>query len=217
MQASQSRYNARRGVTLIEFLAAFGIFTILITIASASFIRSVRIQHAALQLMAVNDNMGITIEQMMREMRTSHNFCTATRQLSDPRFTAQCAALAPNEIQFVDASNQVTRYRLQGTSIQKGESLASWDPTAGNPCGTGSDFDAVNGICYRAITADNIKVTAANFEPLYNNVGDGYSPRVVISLSVTSNDPLVEALVSPITIQTTISARCGDGSCPADS
>ncbi len=206
----------RAGVTLVEFLVAFGIFAMLVTIATASFIRSTRIQRSALQLMAINDNMGIAIEQMMREMRTGYNFCTQTAQLSDARFTAQCAALGANEIQFVTSGNKVMRYRLRNTSLQRGEGLASWDPSAGNPCGADSEFDAANGICYRTITADNVKVTGAHFEPLYNN-SDGYPPRIVMSFSMTSNDPMVEAMISPLTIQTTVSARCGESTCPSDS
>lgn len=211
------RDGLRAGVTLVEFLVAFGIFAVLVTIATGSFIRSTRIQRSALQLMAVNDNMGIAIEQMMREMRTGYNFCTQARQLSDARFTAQCAALGANEIQFVNAANKTMRYRFNGTALQRGEGLENWDPSGGNPCGAESEFDAVNGICYRTITADNVKVTNVRFEPFYNNAGDGYSPRIVMSFSMTSNDPMVQAMVAPITIQTTVSARCGESSCPSDS
>lgn len=216
-----SRTALRAGVTLVEFLVAFGIFTFLITIASGSFIRSVRIQRAALQLMAVNDNMGITIEQMMREMRTGYNFCTGASPLSDVRFAGKCpdAGAGSSELQFVTAGNVVTRYRIKGTAIQKGVVLASYDPshpsTAACDVANGGEFDPVNGICYQNITADNVKVTKAHFETRYNNP-DSLPPRIIISFAITSNDPLVEAMTAPMTIQTTISARCGESTCPAD-
>lgn len=217
MISHNRRDASRQGITLVEFLVAFGIFTILIGIAGGSFVRSMRVQRTTLQLMAVNDNMGVTIEQMMREMRTGYRFCTKNLQLDDPRFTAQCAALEESEIQFVTAENVLTRYRLKDGALQKGVGLVSWDPLAGNPCGTESEFDAENGICYRNITADNILVTSAHFEPRYNNAGDGYPPRVMLGFTVTSNDPQVQAMVNPITIQTTVSARCGESTCPSDS
>lgn len=229
MKKLSSKQNAfRGGVTLVEFLIAFGIFTFLITIASGSFVRSVRIQRATLQLMSVNDNMGITIEQMMREMRTGYNFCTGALPLSDARFAGKCpdASVGSSELQFVTAGNVVTRYRLKTDpskkiyAIQKGVGVENWDP--GNPgnssCDTdnGGEFDAVNGICYQSITANTVKVTSVHFESRYNN-GDGRPPRIIMSFAITSNDPLVEAMTAPMTIQTTVSARCGETSCPSDS
>ncbi len=213
--------GGRAGVTLVEFLVAFGIFVFLITLASGSFVRSVRIQRAALQLMAVNDNMGITIEQMMREMRTGYNFCTSGTVLSGATSSvnAQCASLGAGEIQFVTAGNVVTRYRLKsgGTAIQKGIVQLNWDlgsPAVG--CDDG-EFDSTNGVCYRNITADNVKVTKAQFIPLYSDAGDKRPPRITVSFEITSSDPLVQSLTSPMTIQTTVSARCGELSCPSDS
>ena len=210
------------GFTLIELIVAFGIFVILIAVASGSFVRSLRIQRVSLQLMAVNDNMAITLEQMMREMRTGYNFCTNTANLStaDPAVQAQCASLDDGEIQFVSAGNVLVRYRLKDNAIQKGVGVAAWDPA--NPtevsCVEG-EFDAANGVCYRNMTADTIKVSAADFRALHNDVEvlPLYPPRIVLSFAITSSDPMVEVFTSPITIQTTVSARCGVSSCPSDS
>ena len=212
----------QRGFTLIELIVAFGIFAILVTIASGSFVRSLRIQRVSLQLMAVNDNMAITLEQMTREMRTGYNFCTNTANLSaaDPSVQAQCAALGNGEIQFVTAGNVLVRYRLKDESIQKGVGIAAWDPTTppATVCDEG-EFDAANGVCYRTMTADTIKVSAVDFRALHNDteVAPLYPPRIVLSFAITSSDPLVEAFANPVTIQTTVSARCGMGSCPSDS
>lgn len=214
--------NSRSGVTLVEFLVAFGIFIILIGIAGGSFVRSVRVQRAALQLMAVNDTMGITIEQMMREARTGYNFCTGATPLTDARFVGKCpdASAGASELQFVTSNNVVTRYRLRGNAIQKGIVLPSWTPGSSAPAScdaaSGAEFDPINGVCYRNITADNVKVTNVHFETRYNNTGDNRPPRILISLEVTSNDPLVSTMTAPLTIQTTVSARCGETSCPSD-
>lgn len=221
-----NRRTSRSGVTLIEFVVAFGIFSILITIVSGSFVRAMRIQRTTLQLMSVNDNMGITLEQMMREMRTGYHFCTATNGMdfvggTPADILAQCNGLASSvnssEIQFVNASNETVRYRWMNETLQKGISRTEFfDATTGAAlCGEG-ELDTVNGICYRRIVADNIKVTNAYFDPQYNDDGDGYPPRITMSFSLTTNDPVAQSLVTPITIQTTVSARCGESACPSD-
>lgn len=229
MQFLHTDRTSRSGVTLIEFIVAFGIFAILITLAGGSFIRSMRVQRVTLQLMSVNDNMGVTLEQMMREMRTGYHFCTATDGMDyagiTPDVIAQCAGLAssPNssEIQFVNSSNEIVRYRWINEVLQKGISRTEYfDAAAGAalcPAAEGAQLDTTNGICYRNVTADNIRITNAYFGPQYNDDADGYPPRITLSFSLTTNDPVAQSLVSPITIQTTVSARCGEAMCPADS
>jgi len=223
MNYSSGHISSRRaGFTLVELIVAFGIFSTIIAIAAGSFVRSLRMQRVSLQLMAVNDNMAITLEQMMREMRTGYHFCTNDSNLSvaDPSVQAQCAALDNDEIQFVTAGNVVVRYRFRDNAIQKGVGESVWDPS--NPTAVsceGGTFDATYGFCYRTITADTIKVSAAHFRALHNDaeVAPLYPPRIVLSFAITSNDPLVASFADPITIQTTVSARCGVGSCPSDS
>ncbi|HBI25612.1 MAG: hypothetical protein UT41_C0001G0270 [Candidatus Wolfebacteria bacterium GW2011_GWC2_39_22] len=207
----------REGFTLVEMIVAFSIFTIFITVAAGSFVRSVRIQRVSLQLMAINDNMAITMEQMMREMRVGYNFCTAESIPNTLSATvqSQCASMIlGQEIQFFKKGDVPVRYRrtAQG-SIQKGVGVAEDEPI--DVCAEG---ESVDGICYRTITAENTDVMGANFQVLHNDVEVGllYPPRIVLSFSITSTDPLVKTMTSPITIQTTISARCGKQSCPAD-
>ncbi len=210
----------RKGMTLVETMVAFGIFSILIVIATSSFLRATRVQKAAIQLMAVNDNMGITIEQMMREMRTGYHFCTRDFVPTGigAAIQAQCQALDAGEIQFVNAANNTVRYRLFNAMIERGEGLLIWDPANPNPASClGGELDTQNsGICYRPITANDTKIVSATFQPFHNDV-DKYPPRIVMSFQITSNDPLVQTMTSPVMIQTTVSARCGQLSCPSDS
>ncbi len=73
LKAQSSKLKA---FTLIELLVSMGIFVVLISIATNAFIISLRSQHAASALIAVNDNLSLVLEQMAREMRTGKGFCS---------------------------------------------------------------------------------------------------------------------------------------------
>jgi len=62
------------GFTLIELLVAIGTFLIITAIATGSFIRALRTQRATTIFMAINDNAGLILEQMAREIRIGSDF-----------------------------------------------------------------------------------------------------------------------------------------------
>ena len=66
--------DKQKGFTLIELLVAVTLFLVVITIASSTFIESLKSQRAAVELMAVNDNVSGTLEFMAREIRTGTLF-----------------------------------------------------------------------------------------------------------------------------------------------
>jgi len=63
-----------QGFTIAELLVAMSIFMVVISIAIGGFTRSLRLQRATTVMMAINDNAGLTLEQMMREIRVGENF-----------------------------------------------------------------------------------------------------------------------------------------------
>lgn len=93
------------GFTMIELLVAMTLFSILMGIAAASFVKAIRTQRAIVALMAVNDNASLTLEQMTREMRTGYNFSISAGN---------------DAIQFVNANNEIVSYRLHEGEIQRG-------------------------------------------------------------------------------------------------
>ena len=183
------------GFTIVELVISTGLFVILMTMAVGSFIQAIRTQKVLVSLMAVNDNTGLNLEQMTREIRTGYNF----------------SKISNSELQFVNADNISVRYRLNNHALEKGTGLFAWDPSNPNPTAcSGGILDSNGGFCYQKITADNTSVKNFNIEILGNNAGDGYPPRITLDLSITSTEPDVKKLNISTNIQTTISARAID-------
>ena len=94
------KFSNRRGFTLVEMLVAITIFSIIVSIASGVFIRSLRAQRLIVNLMAINDNASQAVEQMAREIRTGI------------LFTATSTA----EISFVNTADKTVAYRCNSTT-----------------------------------------------------------------------------------------------------
>lgn len=196
-----------RAFTLIEMIVAMGIFVVTLSIASGGFLSVVRAQRAASALMAISDSMNITIEQMMREMRTSYNFCT-----SDSQFFARadCRFVPEGGVQFVNANNIVVRYILDSPS-------GAINRCIGNVAG--------GGFTCAPITAENVSVSKFITDLSGALRDDKRPPRVTMRFQITSADTQIKLLGISMSIQTTVSARCGPASletetpelsCPAE-
>ena len=70
-----------KGFTLIELMVAVALFVIVVGIASAVFVQSLRAQRQVVALMAANDNASLTLEQVIREIRTGQSFSTSGSHL----------------------------------------------------------------------------------------------------------------------------------------
>jgi len=68
----------KEGFTLAELIVAMSVFIILTTIAVGVFIQTLRSQRFLIDLMAINNNAGLVLEQISREIRTGYNFSTST-------------------------------------------------------------------------------------------------------------------------------------------
>lgn len=98
--------------------------------------------------------------------------------------------ISENELQFVNANNIVVFYRLNEGAIERGTE----DPFLRRT--------------YKKITADNIRVLNFNISLLGDSAGDGFPPRITITLSVTGKSKYLETIST--NIQTTISSRVLD-------
>ena len=95
----------QRGFTIMELLVAMGVFLILISITSSGFISSLRTQRELTGLISINDSVNLTLEQIMREIRTGYNF----------------TKISQNELQFVNSENKIIYYRFIDGAIERGE------------------------------------------------------------------------------------------------
>lgn len=90
------RNNYRDGFTLPELLVSMGLFLIVISIVTGTFVQSLRTQRASVELIAVNDNTNLALEMMAREIRTGVGF-------SSP---------VDGELRFTNYKGEAVVYRL---------------------------------------------------------------------------------------------------------
>jgi len=98
--------------------------------------------------------------------------------------------VSDSEFEFTNAYNVTVFYRLNENAIERGT----------------QDIFSQRG--YKKITADNLKVVDFRINLLGNDSGDGYPPRITISLSVTGKSKYLENV--SVNVQTTISSRLLD-------
>lgn len=67
-------FKSKRGFTVVELIVAMSVFAILVTMAVGVFIQGLRSQRLLTYLMAINNNAGLVLEQMAREIRTGYKF-----------------------------------------------------------------------------------------------------------------------------------------------
>lgn len=78
-------HKRKAGFTVAELLVAIGVFGVAVSIAVGAYVGAIRTQRAANYLMSVNSGVSIVIEQMMREIRTSHSVAVnASAPCSNP-------------------------------------------------------------------------------------------------------------------------------------
>ncbi len=71
-----------KGFTLVEMMVAMSLFVIVVSIASATFVRSLRTQRQVSSLMAANENASFALERVVREIRTGTAFSGSGERLS---------------------------------------------------------------------------------------------------------------------------------------
>ncbi len=145
--------------------------------------------------------MGIAMGSFVRAMRTQRaivalmtandNASLALEQMArEIRTSSTFVKNSPSELQFDNAYGIEVVYRLNSNAIERGET---------NPSGLTT---------YKKITADNVRINNFSITLFGQNPGDGYPPRITISISATGTDSSLQDVST--NIQTTISARISD-------
>ncbi|MFH1161909.1 MAG: type II secretion system protein [Candidatus Jorgensenbacteria bacterium] len=99
------------GFTVVELLVAMSIFAIFLSIAFGVFVQAVKGQRELTRFMAVQNNAGLVLEQMMREMRTGYWFCDGTENGAAPCETSG------NSLTFKNHEGEMVRYRLDSEKV----------------------------------------------------------------------------------------------------
>lgn len=94
-------FKKRDGFTMGELIVAMSLFIIVITIASGTFVTSIRSQRDIVTSTSVNSNVTQALERMAREMRTGLDFGGTTASRAN----------------FTNAKNEEVNYKISGYSI----------------------------------------------------------------------------------------------------
>ena len=93
------------GFSIVELLVAMTLFIVIVSVSVSIYLRTLKVQQAALLLIESNDNLALTVEEMTRLIRGGINFQSSNS----------------NTLEFTDALTGVKiQYRLNGDSIEKG-------------------------------------------------------------------------------------------------
>lgn len=181
-------HEERGGYTLIEFVVATGLFIFIIALVTTIFTQSLRAQRMLNAMMEVQSNASLSIEQIMREMRTGFSFSATSISGS-----ACDAAGWYDSISFTRSVRNATstiEYRWENASIIRTET-----PSGGSPAVStlNASSVAVNRLCFA----------------LNNNNGSSPDPtipwRVTLFMNVGPSDERMNERT--LDIETTVSAR----------
>jgi prepilin-type N-terminal cleavage/methylation domain-containing protein len=189
---SKKIMSGQSGQTLVELMVAMSIFAIFITVAIGGFIQSLANQRLVLKLISATDNMSLTLEQMMREMRVGTNFIAITNgvQFDWPDTEAGLPVMRRITYQQAQAPWGLAIERTKATLDSSGNIV-------GMPV---SEF----------ITADNVGVSYFNVaNSLAHNPGPGPC-RINMTLGITATDKNISITNY---IQSTVSSRIFTSTC----
>lgn len=182
----RSELSAEKGFTVVELIVAFGLFAIVLSIVTGTFIKSLRTQQQITAFIAANSNASLTIEQIAREIRTGQDFCV------DPNAVCELDnGDIYNDIVFTNARGQQVKYSLAERTI--GSNVIQ------------SIMRSVDGGQAIPVTADNVNIQRLKFYLSGQETADGQNPKITIVLGAGS--PSISFADLLINLQTTISSR----------
>ncbi|HTY40069.1 MAG TPA: type II secretion system protein [Candidatus Paceibacterota bacterium] len=177
------------GFTIVELLVAISLFSVLVTIGVGGVVTALRTQRQAAALLALNNSLGLTMEQMLREMRTGRDFC----------LPAQGNDCPPGQtgVAFTNSNNEHVRYCFNSPNGSTAGSITrGTDPSNAPNCNTN---------VMAGLTPPSVNLTNAAFTVSGNLPGDGSVPRVVINITGATTDPTLTGVT--VNLETLVSAR----------
>jgi len=145
------------GFTIVEVLVAIAMFSVILSVAMGSYLRILKNQGFLTAVMAVNDNVSLAVEQMVRDIRTGTGFSVID---------------GGGGLIFKSDTGNCVKYWLDGSSL----SFSSISAGGGN-CG-GVVFSSGD-----AVTAEKVKVELLKFVLEKKNSFDTININMKISVS----------------------------------
>jgi type II secretory pathway pseudopilin PulG len=177
---------SRSGYLLLELLIAMTLFSIIVLIATGSFVNILKTQRQVVALSAAQSNLGIVMEEMAREIRTGSLFCTKIDGTPDP--TCGCSIFGSSTVcsalTFSDSEGNNIEYSLNGANGFLEKTVSS---TA------------------EEITGADVKVQYLKFILFGNIPGDHWNPRVTATLGILPSEASLSGNL--LNLETTVSAR----------
>lgn len=170
---------AQAGFTLIEMMVSMTLFAVVIAVTAGGFVQALRTQRQTMALMAANDAMSFTVEQMSREIRTGSNFAVPSNG---------------HKLTFTSSKGQGIAYCFRDST------------DSANPDSVGRTIVS-SGVadCQQAktVSADTVRVRSLNFNLLNE---PNFPPRITILFAVSPKNE-IGVKDSIYRLQTTVSAR----------
>lgn len=168
--------NLNRGFTLFEMIVSLGIFSTAMLILFSALLSITSAQKKAVALSSTEDNLRFAIDSISKEIRTATSYNCG----GDVPGTNDCSG--GTQLALKNAAGRTVIYRLNGTSIQKGATLATMADL------TGSD----------------IQITNFRFYVTGSRAGDGLQPQVTMILRAEMGSGKEKSVFN---MQTTVTQR----------
>ncbi len=162
--------NKLLGFTLVELLVAMGLFLVVVILASGTFIKALRLERQAVDLIAMNDSASLALEQMAREIRTGTEFSSTNS----------------DTLNFINASAEHIFYHLNVDLgiIERSEnggvpeSLSALNVAVAKLAFITSGLPSNDDLSARITIALSVASRSKNLQDIFTNLQTTISPRV---------------------------------------
>lgn len=208
MRKALKREKKNEGFTVAELMVAAGFFVVVLGIVVGGFTSAIRSQRDIAALISVNNNMGLVLEQIAREIRVGQNFCLVVDDTAVPAGCVIGSELTPpggwSSLNSTQETTVLEFQRLRGATPV----VVHYEWDAGTKTiyrKEGVTAVDVSSAQREPITASNVEVGDFNF--IVSNKQKSYYPWRFTILATVSPKGAAAGSVSEQTIQTTVSPR----------
>jgi prepilin-type N-terminal cleavage/methylation domain-containing protein len=180
----------KRGFTLIEMIVSVGLFTIVLFIASSSFLSVVNADRKSRATRLAMDNLTVAMEDMTRRMKTGYSYMCEGGVASATSDVSDCTS-PKDSIAFTDQDGNRVAYRLHNNRIYRGIKNSAGVLVSSNI----------------PVTAPEITIEALSFDVHGSAPLDNVQPYVQIFINGKTDGGVID---SSFKLQTMVTQRVYD-------